>query len=250
MIKHLKDPHDTLVAYSGIGKEGGTLPAFIYFALSAEESLDLEPYNRPVTLLESQPLRVFSFDLPGHGPGFDKFKAMDYWAAHPERLEPFFEKVVFSIQWLIDEGLIDPDYLAAGGLSRGGFVATHIAAREKRIKTVLGFAPLTKLSRITEFSHHKYQSEQLDLEHLVERLTHIRHFRFYIGNRDTRVSTDACYHFIRQLVEKNHEKRIRDPQIELRITPSIGHRGHGTAPSIFEEGTNWVKERLGCATQS
>ena len=248
MIKHLNDPHNNQIAYMGMGPEAGPLPAFIYFALSADESLELAPYNHPTIPLAHELLRIFSFTIPGHGPGFDKFKAMHYWADQmalgEDLLESFFNEVLFSIQWLIDQDLIDPDHIAVGGLSRGGFIATHIAARDNRIHSLLGFSPLTQLSQVEEFANSKVKAQQLDLEQLVDTLTHIHHVRFYIGNRDTRVSTDACYHFIRQLVEKAHEKRARHCGVELIITPSIGHKGHGTDLAIFEEGARWVKQIL------
>jgi acetyl esterase/lipase len=162
-------------------------------------------------------------------------------------LEDFFENVVRAIHWLIEKKIVEPASMAAGGLSRGGFVATHIAARLKHIQTVLGFAPLTELMLLKEFTENpslKRRTSELDLLTLIDALTHVRHLRFYIGNLDTRVGTDACYHFIRQLAEKGHEKHVRHQKIELRITQSIGHKGHGTDPQIFEEGGRWVKNLL------
>jgi len=251
MIKYLTDSHNNQIAYVGIGPEGGILPAFFYFALSGEESLTLPPYNYPIPPLASSCLRCFSFTLPGHGPGFDKLHAMLYWAKQMAEekylLEYFIEKILVSVQWLIDEQLVDPDKIAVGGLSRGGFIATHIAARLTYIRTVLGFAPLTRLSELKEFKetpHLKSRAQNLDLEQLVNSLTHVHNFRFYISNRDTRVSTDACYHFIRQFAEVIHAKRARHCHVELIITPSIGHEGHGTSLLTFEEGANWVKQHL------
>ncbi len=241
-------------AYLGPGPEAGPLPALFYFALSAEESLELDPYNQPALALEGAPFRIFSVTLPCHGPGFDKHRAMHAWAEamkSGERfLEDFFDKTVQGIDWLIENLWVDPSHLAAMGLSRGGFVATHIAAREKRIKTLLGFAPLTKLSGVHEFAREEASSramilsKTLDLTYLVDSLTHLHSLRFYIGNRDTRVSTDACFHFIRKLADKGHEVRARHMNVEMMITRSLGYEGHGTAPHIFQEGARWMKEKL------
>jgi len=247
----LEDPFHTKIDYLGPGPEAGLLPAFFYFALSGEESLELHPYNQPALIAAHSSLRVFSFTIPGHEPGLNKFQAMHYWAEQMEQggyeLEIFFDKVVKAIEWLISQQLINPDRMAAGGLSRGGFIATHIAARVKEIQTLLGFAPLTELMLLKEFAEnptlHRRASE-LDLVTLIEKLTHVRHLRFYIGNLDTRVDTDACYRFIRRLAEKGHEKHLRHQKIELMITQSIGHKGHGTAPHLFEEGANWIKNQL------
>ncbi len=253
-MKNLTDPRGNELFYQGLGPEAGPLPAFFYFALSGEESLKLDPYNSPVARLEGAPIRVFSMTLPGHGLGFNKLHAIQYWADQlaggTDVLNKFFDDAAFAINWLIEEGWIEPDEIAVGGLSRGGFVATHVAALDPRIKTVLGFAPLTRLSAVKEFAsekqptHAKMHALTLDLEQIVDNLTHLRHLRFYIGNRDERVGTDACYHFVRKLANKGHEKRARHMHAELFITHAIGHQGHGTAPHIFEAGADWVKDLL------
>lgn len=253
-VQTLRDPHGTPVYYTGIGPEGGPLPAFIYFSLSGEESLSLAPYNHPVQILANEPLRIFSFDIPAHGGNFDKHRAMQQWAdwylEGEYFLEFFFQQVTDALQWLIETEMVDPTKIAVGGLSRGGFIATHIAARDMRIHTLLCFAPLTQLNSLSEFKelpHHpsfERRADALDLKHLVEKLIHLKHTRFYIGNHDTRVGTDACYHFIRSFSEKIHEKKARHCAVELNITHSIGHKGHGTAPQTFEEGAQWVKKHL------
>jgi predicted esterase len=251
MSKFLTDPTDMRIDYLGLEPEAGALPAFFYFALSGEDSLELHPYSQPAKLVGDNSCRIFSFTIPGHEPGMNKFNAMQYWAEQMLRgeylLENFFEKVVNAIHWLIEQKIADPSALATGGLSRGGFVATHIAARVNQLQTVLGFAPLIELMQLKEFADHpelRRRSSELDLVKLVDRLTHVRHFRFYIGNLDTRVGTDACYHFIRRLAEAGHAKQARHQKVELFITHSIGHKGHGTDPHIFEEGSSWLKHHL------
>jgi predicted esterase len=251
MIQLLVEPHQTTVDYLGPPPEAGPLPAFFYFALSGKESLELHPYNQPPLRIADPSLRVFSFTLPGHEEGLNKFHAMHYWADHMAQgeylLETFFEKITHSIHWLIEQKIVAAEKVAIGGLSRGGFAATHIAARLPFIRTVLGFAPLTELTQLKEFSDNpslQRRAHELELLHLVEKLTHVHNFRFYIGNLDRRVSTDACYRFIRRLAEKGHEKHARHQKVELIITQSIGHHGHGTDPHIFEQGASWVKHLL------
>ncbi len=250
MSKNLVDEHNIRIDYLGPGPEGGRLPAFFYFALSGEESLNLHPYNQPALHLDSGALRIFSFTIPGHEPGMNKFHAMEFWAeqmaAGSYLLEEFFDQTERAILWLINQNLVDPEHVGAGGLSRGGFVATHIAARLPFLHTLLVFAPLTELSQLKEFANLPLErrAAELDLVHLVDHLTHVRNIRFYIGNLDTRVNTDACYRFIRSLAVKGHAKHARHQKIELMLTPSIGHQGHGTAPHIFEEGSLWAKNHL------
>lgn len=253
MSKTLFDEHNTLLDYLGPSPEEGQLPAFFYFALSGEESLTLHPYNQPALHLADGPMRVFSFTIPGHGPGMNKFNAMQYWADQMAAgfypLEDFFEQTERAILWLITQGIVDPKRTGTGGLSRGGFVATHMAARLPFLHTLIGFAPLTELVQLKEFASGsapmlQRRATELDLVHQVDNLTHVRNIRFYIGNLDTRVNTDACYRFIRRLAEKGHAKHARHQKIELMITQSIGHHGHGTDPKIFEEGSLWAKNHI------
>lgn len=246
---HVIDKHGTRLDYVGPPLELGPLPAFFYFALSGEESLHLHPYNSPVMALANEPIRIFSLTLPAHGEGFNKLHAMQKWADWMADgsawLEGFFQNTLFAIHWLIGGGFVIPTSLALGGLSRGGLIATHIAARLENVSVLLAFAPLTRLNELKEFSETGIESANaFDLETLSDKLLHVQHLRFYIGNNDTRVGTDACYRFIRTLAKNVHEKHVRHCQIELMITPSLGHKGHGTAPHIFVEGAQWIKQQL------
>lgn len=248
---------DFEIFYTGPSKEVGPLPAFFYFALSAEDSLSTHPYNQPAQILQSDRLRIFSFTLPCHFGSSNKHQAMSCWAENLYRddnfLENFLIQATAAVDFLVKNDWVEPTAIGVGGLSRGGFIATHLAARIPLFHTLIAFAPLTDLKIIEEFieygKHNHFQAkiDTLRLIRLIDRLDHIRNLRFYIGNYDTRVSTDACYAFISALAKKNHEKRLRNNQVELIITQSIGHKGHGTSPAIFAQGALWLKQNLiGC----
>jgi pimeloyl-ACP methyl ester carboxylesterase len=244
----LSTPSSLPLFYTGPGLEEGPLPAFFYFSLSGEESLCLDPYNQPVAFLHDAPLRVFSWNLPGHGPGYNPHTAVALWAHEIRQgrrlIADFVEEMLKTIQHLIDQHIVDPEKMAVGGLSRGAFIASHLAAKEPRLKTLLGFAPLTDLTRAQEFKElHSIDLASLSLQALANHLIHT-HVRFYIGNHDTRVGTDACFAFIDKLSQAAFAHRIRSPQVELFITPSVGHKGHGTLPRIFFDGANWIREHL------
>ena len=235
--------------YTGPDLSAGPLPALFYFALSGEESLTLDPFNQPVTALSGTELRVFSVTLPGHEEGKEKTKAIGYWAEQIRQgntiIDDLVQQVIQLIDQLIERQIVDPDHLAVAGLSRGGLVATHLAAQDKRIRHLLGFAPMTKASYHKEFAsfHQEPLVQALDLIHLVDKLHHVN-LRFYIGNRDLRVGTTNCYSFIEALTNSCFEAKIRSPQVELIIGPSVGHQGHGTAPDVFENGATWIKQSL------
>jgi len=222
------------------------MPALFYFALSGIQSLTLDPFNQPIAHLENKPLRSFSISLPGHGQGHDPAAAISCWAEHFEAGDDIIEAFVTSAQEAIDhlisEGFVDESAIAVVGLSRGGFAAAHLAARDKRIKTLLAYAPLTDLMVTKEFSHIP-EKEIYKLENLADKLIH-KAIRLYIGNHDTRVGTDACFRFVQSVVAAATHQRIRSPKVELIVSPSIGHKGHGTAPLVFHAGADWIYDRL------
>jgi esterase FrsA len=214
----------------------GPLPAIIYFALSAEESLTLDPFNQPVAAWEKiSGLRVFSFTLPGHGPGQDKLKAMSYWAAHWSEVEQFIEEAKREITILTEQGYLN-DRIGVAGLSRGAYIALRLAGIDSRIKAICGFAPLIKVEALDEF---KSITKPFELSSLIGKPT-----RLYIGNNDTRVGTKNAYEFIEKLTKISLENGVRSPQTELVIYPSIGYKGHGTPPEIFESGAEWIAEKI------
>ncbi len=236
-------------SFLGPDLDEGPLPALFYFALSEQESLNLDPYNQPALHLRSSDLRIFSFTLPDHGPDLNPVEAIGKWAERfakgEDPLTPFFEKSARSIEKLIAQNLVVKERIALMGLSRGGFVAGHIATFLPFVSAYLAFAPLTKLSEAKEFASlkNREQIKRFDLEHLVPRLAHIP-TRFYIGNRDLRVSTRNCFHLIDLLANESFNQGNRSPPIELIISPSIGQLGHGTPKEIFHAGAEWVAGKL------
>ena len=87
------------------------------------------------------------------------------------------------------------------------------------------------------------RKEKQALIHLVEQLVGKNLF-FFIGNRDKRVGTRECYQFIEALTEASYAHGLRSPPVQLKIYPSIGHKGHGTPPEIFRAGSTWLANIL------
>jgi esterase FrsA len=221
----------------------GPLPALFYFALNGKDSLHLDPYNQPIQALETYPIRCFSWDLPFHAQEIDPNASLLEWDATLAQgidfITPFIEESVQKIENLIEQGLVDRHRICLAGLSRGGFIALHLARKLPTVKCVFAFAPLTNLlsfQSASTFPAHIFKSLQL-YEHLDELLA--KKIRLYIGNLDERVQTDYAYDFIRTLTKKAHLEKKRHYEYELFITPSIGHKGHGTAKEIFTQGALW-----------
>ena len=221
----------------------GELPAVFYFALSGPDSLCLDPYNQLIPFLLENQVRTFSLTLPAHEQGLPPTEALKVWAEDLVRgrqpLEEFLDQAQSAIEMVFHQRLVERDRLAVAGLSRGGLIAGLLAAREKRIKKVLGFAPVTKLALAKEFHEIPHLVSSYDLSQHAAALAD-RQIRFIIGNRDTRVSTRACFECIEKLVEAAHEQKIRSAPIELILTPSIGQHGHGTTMETFRQGAQWI----------
>ncbi len=235
-----------LIAYVGPDFSMGKLPAIIYFAVSKEESMTLDPFSQPVKLLENKLCRVISFTLPCHGEGFDKMHAIQEWAdglkINPDLFSDFIKSCSNEINALVEEGIIDADHIATFGLSRGGYFATLLAAFNSKIKAILAFAPITNFSHLHEFQNG-FDYKFIELNNSYEKLLN-KELRFYIGNRDSRVGTECCFEFIKELTDMSYENGIRSPKVELVISPSIGMKGHGTAPHTFQDGINWLLSKL------
>lgn len=236
-------------AYTGPHLSAGPLPALFYFSLSSHDSLFTDPYNQPVAYLSSLPIRIFSLSLPGHEKKKPPTQALCEWAEEIGNGHNPIEACVQNISALVEEvkkqGGLLPNRVAVAGLSRGAFIALHAAAAIAEFETVLGFAPLTDLSHAKEFQeiadHPLVKS--LNTAHLVDRLTD-KNVRLYIGNLDVRVGTRRCFDFTEKLALAAFEKRVRSPNVELIISPSIGQYGHGTSKEIFHQGAQWVAEKL------
>ena len=223
----------------------GPLPALFYFSLSGPDSLTLSPYNQIVQFLTDWRIRIFSLTLPAHEDGLPPDKALQVWAEDIQKgddpIDGFLLMAQRAIEFALRREFILADHIAAAGLSRGALFAVLLAAREERIRTVLGFAPLTRLKCAKEFQkvQHLPLVEQYDIGLYASSLCSKR-IRFYIGNRDQRVSTRACFECVEQIVEASHEQHIRSAQIEMIVSPSTGQMGHGTPSEIFKKGADWI----------
>lgn len=243
----ISGPNDLKIYHVGPKHSAGPLPSLFYFALSGMDSLTLDPFNQPIQFLHPfhSKIRCFSFTLPGHGEGMKNTDALAYWAKEfredRDPISSFLIHAQENIHYLIEQGWVDRTKMASAGLSRGGLIAALLSLMSKDMHIVIGYAPVTDLSFCQEFQSVdlSYISEKYDLKHLAKDLAS-KKLRFYIGNRDLLVSTDACYQLIRKVTELAYEQGHKSPPVELIISASIGLKGHGTPPHIFREGIEWL----------
>ncbi len=246
MIKQVK-VGEIEFSYFGPNLTEGLLPSIFYFALSAKDSLTIDPYNQPISFIDNQKFRIFSCDLPEHEADKSPYDAIGKWieklSKGDDLLTCFFDKLFDAFHLLKDKGQIDFNKIAFMGLSRGAFVATHIASRFTESIPIVGFSPLTLLSEVKESKEYGWGSNHLDLPSLYSKLFN-KQIRFYIGNRDTRVSSKNCAHFILELADRAYDAGFKSAPIELKIFPSIGYMGHGTPKTIFQDGASFITALL------
>src|SRR6478736_2959337 len=123
----------------------------------------------------------------------------------------------------------DPKRVGAVGTSRGGFVASHVAAADPRFAAVVEFAPVTDLLVLREFEGMQKHAatKGLNVTHLADKLAG-RSFWMCIGNDDARVGTDETIAFSRALVRASLAKKAK-PDAYLAVTPTPGHTVHKSA---------------------
>jgi len=234
------------VSFIGPPLEEGPLPAVFYFALSDKDSLLLDPFNQPTLPFIDSSIRVFSITIPGHEYPLKKEDAITFWQESIEQgkdlLSPFFEQTCNVIKELFEKNYITK--LGVMGLSRGGFIALHIAARVPQISSIALFAPMLSIHKIEELKNlpdsflNRYALEP-HLGTLSE-----RNMTLFIGNADTRVDTKSTLTFFEALCRHAQEKEIRYPPITLNVTQSMGYKGHGTSKETFIKGAEWLKNSL------
>ena len=109
---------------------------------------------------------------------------------------------------------------------------------------MVGLAPLVNLKKLTEFE--SCDLSQLDALSLNDKRSLLiqKKIKFFIGNRDTRVSTEEAFAFLTQLADLAYDSRIRSPPFEMEIAPSCGLQGHGTLPHTFEAAAKWLCKQI------
>jgi esterase FrsA len=246
-VRELTTP--TRIRFALIGEKGSKpAPTLFFFAGAATSTLLSGDFTKCGHLLMKDGVLLVAIDIPAHGDDVRKGEppgGINGWRHRLEKgedpIRPFTKKVSKVLDYLVKEGYTDPKRVGAVGTSRGGFIASHVAAADPRFQAIVQFAPVTDLLAVREFKGLEKHAltTGLHVTHLTYKLAG-RSFWFCIGNNDTRVSTDETIAFTRKLVRAAEAKKAK-LDVYLVVAPTPGHTIHKTA---HDEAATWLRQRL------
>jgi dienelactone hydrolase len=223
-------------------------PTLFIFTGTLEDSLTSAYYRQAGDTLAKQGWLLVSIDLPAHGQERrpDEPKGIPGWShrlAHGENLvAQTTAKLHAVLDDLIAQKFTEPSRVAALGTSRGGFIALHFTVADARIRAVAGFAPVTKLTVLTEFKGEGASSlaESLSLDHFADRLAG-RACWLVIGDRDERVGTDDAIRLARKITASSLAQKL-PALVELHVVSAP--KGHTVPPGWAEQGAEWFARQM------
>jgi dienelactone hydrolase len=227
-------------------------PTVFVFATALEDLLRDGTYLEAGRILGRRGYLVVALDPPCHGT--DQLAGeppqLQGWRHRLEKGDPlipaFTRKASQVLDHLVLEKYTDPDRVAAYGISRGGFLAYHFAAADRRIRAVAGLSPVTNLLSVREFAGmEKHAGAQaLTLTNHAAKLAG-RPVWVSIGNHDERVNTDDAIAFARKVVVESAALRPGPNEVflvELVVGASAGHSGIQKEHELVAE---WTYRQLG-----
>ena len=227
--------------------DGGPAPTLLLLAMAGADTLTTEPYCRGGRVLHARGWNVVSLDLPCHGADRRAGEPPELagWAtrtaAGEDIVATFCARVNELVDHLVATGVADPARIAAAGTSRGGFMAFHAAAGNRRIRAVAAFAPVTDLLALSEFAGQEDNplARRLALANTVATMAD-RAVWITIGNADTRVDTDRVVGFARALAREATACSL-PPRITLRVLAIPGHRSFS---EWHDQAADWLEEEI------
>lgn len=246
-LRELKS--DDGIAFSVIGPLPETpAPTLIVLSGEAQQTLTDDDYLQCGTHLKNRGYLCVSIDLPCHGsdlrPG--EAEGLAGWKnrldAGESLVETFTSRLTGVLDHLIAHKYTDETRIAVCGTSRGAFLAFHSAARDPRIRCILGMAPVTTLLALEEFKMgiHSKGVAELSLEQIVTKVAD-RGVWIVIGDQDQRVDTDEAVRFARLLSKTALEQNIV-PQIDLLVLAE--QRGHTTPRGAAAMSAVWLERKF------
>jgi dienelactone hydrolase len=210
-------------------------PTLVFLVTSIDDTFNATFGGVPQRMHDAGWLLV-TLDLPGHGlerrpdktvkpqSAPDRDPELLGWrlrmGAGEDILTPFLRKLTAVITELVRSSDADPKRIFSGGISRGGFIALHYAAADRRVAGVVCLIPVTELSALAEFKGLPHTHAQ-DVSRVAPALAG-RPILITIGTNDDRVGTDATLRFAESVVSAARRKGVPN-RLELQVRETPGH---------------------------
>lgn len=214
----------------------------IYFARSADETLNLMPFATVPGIFAAAGHYVASFDLPQHAERIDEYgEGMVGMANAVAAGQDIFAGIAAMGRAVVDECVTrhagEPGQIVTAGTSRGAIGAFHLLAHDPRIIAGAGFAPITDLPAFSAFSAMRDSPiiQRSNAMALVPRIAN-RPVFIAIKEQDVVVSTDQS----RALIAALQTAAPGVPH-ELRIEPGDTHT---MSDASYQAGGAWLLDRL------
>ena len=236
------------VEYGLWGQSKGPAPVLFVLAGTIESTLTKPYFRQCGNQLSEHGFICVSVDLPCHGKEIvDGIRSgLIGWSELAQRGENFVadsnRRLSNVLDHLIEAGIADPNRIAACGTSRGGFLAIHFMAADPRVKCAAGFAPVTDLKALGEFTQLQNDQfvESLSLSNHADQLAG-RPVWIVIGDQDERVSTQKAIELGRN-ISKSSNKQELVSQVALHVLAEP--KGHTTPAGSQELATNWFLQHI------
>jgi dienelactone hydrolase len=246
-VKHFTTPDG--VEY-GVWNQTTDKPAPVLFVLAStiDATLGQAYFRQSGNELAEHGWISVSIDLPCHGKQVREGEpsGLGGWsyrlAKDEDVVAEFNARLSKVLDHLIKTGAADPERIAVCGTSRGGFLALHFAAHDKRVKCAAAFAPVTDPRVVNEFvanAEHPFVVKA-NLENQAEKLAG-RPVWIVIGDQDARVGTDRAVALAQKLTAASREKKL-DSRVELHVMPEP--RGHTTPKGSSRRAADWILDQF------
>lgn len=237
-------------------RAGQRQPLLFIFQGSIDTALTEPLYTEVGQILAPDGVLSVVLEAPAHGADavLGEPTELNGWAQRVAAGKPLLASFLSQASSVIDDfiarGWADPQRIAACGTSRGGFLAFHFAAHDRRVRAAAGIAPVTDLAALREFSslNPPPDASGLALAKLAPQLAG-RPIWLCIGNDDSRVDTEQAIAFARAVVAAN--RALANPPspipVDLLVQSTTGHRSSAADHRRLSE---WLRPHLGLAAKA
>lgn len=247
-VQHLTTPDGIEYGLWNATPETKATPTLFVLASTIDATLGSAYFRQCGNQLAEHGWACVTIDLPCHGKQAIEGEpaGLSGWSHRLAKNEDVVaecnDRLSKVLKHLIQTGVTDPEHIAACGTSRGGFLAIHFAAHDKRVKCVAAFAPVTEPAVVNEFVANADHPlvKQVSLENQADRLAG-RPVWVVIGDQDERVGTDRAIAFKQSVTAASQMKKL-DDRIELHVMPEP--RGHTTPKGSAECAAAWILKQF------